>query len=165
MTSSRTPYGILIFRTYDPAVVSLVLVAHSSSLLDALRQMIGDCVGHPPKVLLAGGTDDGRFGTSLQRVRDALAAADGPDGTVVVYDSGSAWLTISFAIDALTPAQRARVVVSDAPLVEGAMVAAARAGQDAPLAEIVDAASRALETEKRPIDASPSEAPSGTGPD
>lgn len=135
-------------------MVSLVLVSHSGPLLDALRQMIDDCVGRTPTVELAGGTDDGRFGTSLERVRDAMTAADGPDGTVVVYDSGSAWLTISFAMDALTPDQRARVVVSDAPLVEGALVAAARAGQDAPLAEVVEAASRAVETEKRPIESS-----------
>ena len=146
-------------------MVSLVLVSHSRPLLQALRQMIADSVGRPPTVELAGGTDDGRYGTSLQRVRDALTAADGPDGTVVVYDSGSAWLTISFAMDALTPAQRARVVISDAPLVEGALVAAARAGHDAPLAEIVDAASRALDTEKRPVDAAIGDASSGARTD
>jgi dihydroxyacetone kinase DhaKLM complex PTS-EIIA-like component DhaM len=131
-------------------VVSLVLVSHSAPLLDAVRQMIDDSVERRPPLELAGGTDDGRFGTSLRRVGAALAAADGPDGTLVVYDSGSAWLTIGFAIDSLTPAQRARVVISDAPLVEGALVAAARAGRNAPLAEVAEAASRALLTEKRP---------------
>jgi PTS hybrid protein len=133
-------------------VVSLVLVAHSAPLLLALRQMIGNSLGDPPPVELAGGTDDGRSGTSLQRVRDALAAADSPEGTVVLYDSGSAWLTISFALDGLTPAHRSRVAVSDAPLVEGAMVAAARAGQEAPLNEVLEAAAQALLTEKRPAD-------------
>jgi len=146
-------------------VVSLVLVSHSRPLLDALRQMIDDCVGRAPTVELAGGTDDGRFGTSLQRVREAITAADSPDGTVVVYDSGSAWLTISFAMDALTSDQRARVVVSDAPLVEGALVAAARAGQDAPLVEVVEAASRALATEKRPIEPSYGDAPPSASTD
>jgi phosphoenolpyruvate---glycerone phosphotransferase subunit DhaM len=136
-------------------VVSLVLVAHSAPLLQALRQMIGNSVGDPPPVELAGGTDDGRFGTSLRRVRDALAAADRPEGTVVLYDSGSAWLTISFALDGLTPRQRSRVAISDAPLVEGAMVAAARAGREAPLNEVLEAASQALVTEKRPADAAP----------
>jgi dihydroxyacetone kinase DhaKLM complex PTS-EIIA-like component DhaM len=131
-------------------VVSLVLVSHSAPLLDALLQMIEDGIGHPPVVELAGGTDDERFGTSLKRVGAALESAHGPDGTLVLYDSGSAWLTISFAIDALPSTTRQRVVVSDAPLVEGAMVAAARAGQGAPLAEVVDAVARALVTEKRP---------------
>ncbi len=131
-------------------MVSLVLVSHSEPLLDALLRMIEDGIEHPPAVELAGGTDDGRFGTSLARVGAALAAADVSDGTLVLYDSGSAWLTISFAIDGLAPEVRRRTVVSDAPLVEGALVAAARAGQNAPLAEVVDAAARALVTEKRP---------------
>jgi dihydroxyacetone kinase DhaKLM complex PTS-EIIA-like component DhaM len=134
-------------------VVSLVLVSHSAPLLDALLQMIEDGIEHHPTVELAGGTDDGRYGTSLRRVGAALTAADGPDGTIVLYDSGSAWLTISFALDGLTPAQRSRLAVSDAPLVEGAMVAAARAGQEAPLTEVLEAASQALMTEKRPADA------------
>ena len=133
-------------------MVSLVLVSHSAPLLDALLQMIRDSIGRPPAVELAGGTDDGRYGTSLGRVGAALSAADGPDGTVVFYDSGSAWLTISFALDGLSPAQRSRLAVSDAPLVEGAMVAAARAGQEAPLAEVLAAAAEALATEKRPAD-------------
>ncbi len=136
-------------------MVSLVLVSHSPQLLDALLQMIEESIEHPPVVEVAGGTDDGRSGTSLARVVAALGAA-GPDGTVVLYDSGSAWLTISFAIDALAPDLRRRVVVSDAPLVEGALVAAARAGRNAPLAEVVDAAARALITEKRPGNGDPS---------
>jgi dihydroxyacetone kinase DhaKLM complex PTS-EIIA-like component DhaM len=131
-------------------VVSLVLVSHSGPLLVALRQMIDDSVGRGPAVELAGGTDDGRFGTSLRRVSAALTAADSPDGTVVVYDSGSAWLTISFAVDGLAPVHRQRVAVSDAPLVEGALAAAARAAQDAQLAEVLDAAANALRSEKRP---------------
>lgn len=130
-----------------------MLVAHSAPLLLALRQMIGTSIGDPPQVELAGGTDDGRFGTSLQRVRVALAAAESAEGTVVLYDSGSAWLTISFALDALTSVQRSRVAVSDAPLVEGAMVAAARARRNAPLKEVVEAAAQALQTEKRPAEA------------
>jgi dihydroxyacetone kinase DhaKLM complex PTS-EIIA-like component DhaM len=138
------------------AVVSLVLVSHSAPLLDALLQMIEDSIEHPPVVELAGGTDDGRSGTSLARVGTALAAADAADGTLVLYDSGSAWLTISFAIDALAPDIRRRVAVSDAPLVEGALAAAARAGQNAPLVEVADAAARALVTEKRPGNGDPS---------
>jgi dihydroxyacetone kinase phosphotransfer subunit len=137
-------------------VVSLVLVSHSAPLLDALLQMIEESIEHPPMVELAGGTDDGRSGTSLARVGDALTASADSDGTLVLYDSGSAWLTISFAIDALSPDRRRRVVVSDAPLVEGALVAAARAGQDAPLAEVAEAAARALVTEKRPGNGDPS---------
>lgn len=135
-------------------MVSLVLVAHSAALLAALRELIVSGLELPPEIHLAGGTDDRRLGTSLTDVRAALEAASGSlDGTLVLYDCGSAWLTISFALDDLEPARRARVVVSDAPLVEGAMAAAARAAQGAPLGEVVDAAERALVSEKRPLEA------------
>jgi PTS hybrid protein len=132
-------------------MVSLVLVAHSQRLLDALVEMVREMVAGAPACHVAGGTDDGRIGTSLDRVSSALRDAGRGSGTVVLYDSGSAWLTIAFAMDALAPGARARVVVSDAPLVEGTLVAAARAAQGAPLAEVVEAAESALFTEKRPL--------------
>lgn len=127
-----------------------MLVSHSPSLLDALREMVDDAVDRPPPVHLAGGTDDGRLGTSLGRVSTALHDARRAPGTLVLYDSGSAWLTIGFALDALAPDARGRVAVSDAPLVEGTLAAAARAAQGAPLGEVVEAAEAALRTEKRP---------------
>jgi phosphocarrier protein FPr len=73
----------------------------------------------------------------------------------VLYDTGSAWLTIGFALDELTPGELARTVLSDAPLVEGALAAAARAAEGAPLAEVAAAAGAALESDKRPGTASP----------
>jgi len=113
--------------------------------------MVRKMVAGAPTCHLAGGTDDGRMGTSLGRVSSALRDARRASGTLVLYDSGSAWLTIAFALDALAPDARARVVVSDAPLVEGTLVAAARAAQGAPLGEVVEAAESALFTEKRPL--------------
>lgn len=133
--------------------MNLVLVSHSPSLLAALREMIVAALEVPPRVLLAGGTDDGRLGTSLRRVGTALRDADSAAGTVVVYDSGSAWLTVGFALDEIPPERRDRIVVTDAPLVEGAMAAAARAARGGAMAEVAAAAEAALGTEKRPAGA------------
>lgn len=133
-------------------MVSLVLVAHSQPLLDALAALIARVVHPCPPCFTAGGTDDGRFGTSLERVTGALRAAlDAPaNGVLVLYDSGSAWLTIGFAMDELPADEQARIALSDGPLVEGALAAAARAGDGASLDEVAEAAGRALETDKRP---------------
>lgn len=131
------------------ALVSLVLVSHSPRLLDALQEMIRAASNPAPPLHLAGGTQDGRLGTSLSGVLAALRGADTPDGTLVIYDSGSAWLTIGFALDALGPSHRARIVVSGAPLVEGALAAAARAARGAPLAEVARAAADAMRSEKQ----------------
>jgi len=138
-------------------MVSLVLVAHSDRLLAALVEMLGVPLTDGPRCFVAGGTEDGRMGTSLARVRtalrDGLDASD--DGCLVLYDTGSAWLTIGFALDELTPGELARTLLSDAPLVEGALAAAARAAEGAPLAEVAAAAGAGLESDKRPGTAFP----------
>lgn len=133
-------------------MVSLVLVAHSDPLLTALVEVVRDLTRTPPRCFTAGGTDDGRLGTSLGKVRGAIQQGlDASEaGCLVLYDTGSAWLTIGFAIDHLRAEDRARVELSDAPLVEGTLAAAARAADGAPLAEVASAAASALETDKRP---------------
>ena len=133
-------------------MVSLVLVAHSQPLLDALVEMVTETVSGAPACHAAGGTDDGRMGTSLRRVVDACHAAlsSGSDGALVLYDAGSAWLTIELALDELSDAERDRVHVSHAPLVEGALAAAARGASGGDLREMSEAASRALATDKQP---------------
>lgn len=133
-------------------MVSLVLVAHSDLLVTALVEVVRDVTRTSPPCFTAGGTDDGRMGTSLAKVRAAirsgLDASD--DGCLVLYDTGSAWLTIGFATDDLSGHDRARVEISDAALVEGALAAAARSSDGAPLHEVVQAAASALEADKRP---------------
>lgn len=133
-------------------MVSLVLVAHSDPLLTALVAVVRDVTRVAPPCFTAGGTDDGRFGTSVSRVRRAVRAgldASG-DGCVVLYDTGSAWLTLGLAIDELSDEERARVELSDGPLVEGALAAAARASDGAALGEVADAATEAIASDKRP---------------
>lgn len=133
-------------------MVSLVLVAHSDPLLTALVAVLRDVTRTSPPCFTAGGTDDGRFGTSLARVRHALRAGlnASDDGCLVLYDTGSAWLTLDLAIDELSHDERLRVLLSDAPLVEGALAAAARASDGAALGEVADAAAGAITSDKRP---------------
>lgn len=133
-------------------MVSLVLVAHSQRLLEALVEMVGETVAGAPACHLAGGTDDGRMGTSLRRVVEACRAAlTGPsEGALVLYDTGSAWLTIGFALDELGPETRARLHLSHAPLVEGALAAAARGASGGGLREMAEAAHEALTSDTQP---------------
>lgn len=133
-------------------MVSLVLVAHSDPLLAALVAVVRDVTRTSPPCFTAGGTDDGRFGTSLSRVRRAVRAGldASEDGCLVLYDTGSAWLTLELAIDELSDEDRSQLELSDAPLVEGALAAAARAADGAALREVADAAVGAIASDKRP---------------
>ena len=77
-------------------------------------------------ILAAGGTSDGRIGTSLEKVMAALEQAAGADGVVILTDLGSAVMTAESALE--FAGEPDGVVLADAPLVEG-LVAAAVAAQ------------------------------------
>jgi dihydroxyacetone kinase phosphotransfer subunit len=140
-------------------LVSLVLISHSATLAEGLRDMVVQVAGDAVPVAIAGGTEDGRLGTSTTRIGDALrsalgsldaapAASDG--GVLVLLDLGSAALSLELALEDLPPADRSRVRVSEAPLVEGAIVAAVQASVGASLAEVEAAAAGAASMPKLP---------------
>jgi PTS hybrid protein len=111
--------------------VRLVVVSHSEKIADGAAELAAQMA--PDVVILpAGGTDDGRIGTSLEKVMAALEQAAGGDGGVVVLtDLGSAVMTAESAVEFLPDPDS--VLLADAPLVEGLVAAAvaAQAGADA----------------------------------
>jgi PTS hybrid protein len=111
--------------------VRLVVVSHSEKIADGAAELAAQMA--PDVVILAaGGTDDGRIGTSLEKVMAALEAAAGEDGVVVLTDLGSAVMTAESAVEFLP--EPGSVLLADAPLVEGLVAAAvaAQSGADAP---------------------------------
>ena len=126
-------------------MVGLVLVSHSAALADGLRAMVAQVAGDDVPIATAGGTDDGRLGTSAPRIaaaiRSVLDAAT--DGAVILIDLGSAALSLELALDELDATDRARLRPCDAPLVEGAILAAVQASVGASLDEVLAAAAEA----------------------
>jgi PTS hybrid protein len=120
--------------------VGLVVVSHSGKIADGAVELAAQMA---PDVLIvpAGGTDDGRIGTSLERVMAALQEAAGDDGVVVLADLGSAVMTAETAME--FAADPAAVLLADAPLIEG-LVAAAVAAQTGADAKAVKEAAEAV---------------------
>jgi dihydroxyacetone kinase phosphotransfer subunit len=133
-------------------LVGLVLISHSGTLVTGLREMVAQVAGGDVAVGIAGGTDDGRLGTSAPRIAAALAStlAGSPEGVVVLLDLGSAALSLELALEDLDAADRDRVRVSEGPLVEGAVLAAVQASVGASLAEVESAAAAAATLPKMP---------------
>jgi dihydroxyacetone kinase phosphotransfer subunit len=132
-------------------VVGLVLVSHSAAIAEGLATMCRQVAGPDVAVVAAGGVPDGGLGTSADRIEAALRTAlAGGDGVLVLLDLGSAVLSLEVALESLDGTQRGRVQVSDAPLVEGAVLAAVQASLGAPLDEVLAAAHRAVGLAKRP---------------
>jgi PTS hybrid protein len=120
--------------------VGLVIVSHSEKIAEGVVELAAQ-MATGVTIVAAGGTDDGRIGTSFDRVTAGLQSAESGDGVVVLCDLGSAVLTAETALDFLEDDVRERVVIADAPLVEGA-VAAAVAAATGSSREAVAAAAR-----------------------
>jgi dihydroxyacetone kinase phosphotransfer subunit len=131
-------------------LVGLVLVSHSRTLAEGLAEMVGQVSGGDVRVAVAAGTPDGRLGTSAPLITEAIRSVDGPDGVLVLLDLGSAALSVELALEDLEADERARVVVSDAPLVEGAVVAAVQASLGSDLERVAAEASAAARLPKLP---------------
>lgn len=145
--------------------VGLVFVSHSARIAEGLVELARQMA---PEVTLvaAGGMDDGGIGTSFDLVTAAIEQAETGDGVLILCDLGSAILTAETALDFLEDAERARVAIVDAPLVEGGVAAAvaAQGGADrdgvaaaartaVPAAAVPAAASQLPATADAPTDA------------
>ncbi|RXR27911.1 HPr family phosphocarrier protein [Oerskovia turbata] len=126
----------------DRARIALVLVSHSARLAQGAAELAAQMA---PGVLLlpAGGTDDGSLGTSYDVVAAAVdEGLVGTEGVVVLADLGSAVMTIESVIE-LDDSLEGRVVLADAPFVEGAVAAAVTAHGGGALAEVLASAEAA----------------------
>ncbi len=136
--------------------MSLVLVSHSATLVEGLRDMVAQVAGSDVRVAVAGGTEDGRLGTSAPRIAEAIRLAAGTDagaradGVLVLLDLGSAALSLEIALEDLDAETRSIVRVSEAPLVEGAVLAAVEASLGSSLDEVAAAATTASTMSKFP---------------
>ena len=123
--------------------VGLVVVSHSAKIAEGVVELAGQ-MAPEVRIRAAGGTDDGGIGTDATLIAEAIAAADDGDGVLVLVDLGSAVLSAQVAIDELVGEERrGRVRISDAPLVEGAVIGAVQASTGSDLDEVDQAATEA----------------------
>jgi PTS hybrid protein len=122
------------------APVGIVLVSHSAELATGLRLLVAQIGSDDVPLATAGGTEDGRIGTSYDRVLAAIRHADRGGGVIVLPDLGSSVLT---ARTVLEDHPRGDVVIVDAPFVEGAVAAVVTAASGADLDTVADAAKEA----------------------
>ena len=90
--------------------MGLVLISHSGTLVNGLREMVMQVAGEDVAVATAGGTEDGRLGTSAPLIAEALRSTldASPEGVLVLFDLGSAALSLELALEDLDPVDRDR---------------------------------------------------------
>jgi dihydroxyacetone kinase phosphotransfer subunit len=117
--------------------VGIVIVSHSPLVArgtaDMVRQMVGDCV----PLAWCGGNSEGGLGTNTADILSAIETAWSDAGVAVFVDLGGAETNSEMAVEMLGEARSARAIICNAPLVEGAVIAATEASGGASLARVV----------------------------
>jgi len=129
-------------------MVGIILISHSSRLAEGATELVRQ-IAAGARVMPAGGTDDGRLGTSTERIAAAIAAADTGDGVLLIPDLGSSVLSALALLSDLDPqASGKHVRLADAPFVEGAVAAAVAASGGLDLTAVASAAEEARDVRK-----------------
>ena len=107
--------------------VGIVIVSHSPKVAEGAADMVRQMVGDDVPLAYAGGNADGGLGTDVGAIMAAIEQAWSEAGVAVMVDLGGAETNSEMAIEMLDEERRAHVVVCNAPIVEGAVIAAAEA--------------------------------------
>lgn len=107
--------------------VAIVIVSHSPEVASGAAAMVREMVGDEIRVASCGGNPAGGLGTDAGAVRDAIESVYGPRGVAVLVDLGGAETNSEMAVELLPARWQENVVICDAPIVEGAVMAATEA--------------------------------------
>lgn len=116
--------------------VGIVLVSHSPLVAEGAADMVRQMVGDEVPLAWCGGDAGGGLGTDVAAIGAAIDAAWSEAGVAVLVDLGGAETNAEMAIEFLPDDRRSRVVICNAPLVEGAVIAATEASGGSTLAEV-----------------------------
>ena len=94
-----------------------------------VRQMVGDEV----PLAWCGGNPDGGLGTSVEAIMEAIDKAWSEAGVAILVDLGGAETNSEMAVEMIGEPRASKIVVCNAPIVEGAVMAATEASGGASL--------------------------------
>jgi phosphoenolpyruvate---glycerone phosphotransferase subunit DhaM len=116
--------------------VGIVIVSHSPDVAKGAADMVRQMVGNDIPLAHCGGNPDGGLGTSVENIMAAIDAAWSEAGVAILVDLGGAETNSEMAIELLPSERQGKVVVCNAPVVEGAVMAATEAWGGGTLDEV-----------------------------
>lgn len=120
--------------------VGIVIVSHSPKIAEGAADMVRQMVGDTVPLAWTGGDTAGSLGTSVEKISRAIAEAWSDAGVAILVDLGGAETNSEMAVEMLDDARRGKVVLCNAPVVEGAVIAATEASGGSSLTQVRRAA-------------------------
>ena len=116
--------------------VGIVIVSHSPEVAHGAADMVRQMVGSEVPLAHCGGDADGGLGSDVAKIRQAIDDAWSDRGVAILVDLGGAETNSEMAIEMLPDERRGKAVVCNAPIVEGAIMAATESAGGASLDEV-----------------------------
>jgi PTS hybrid protein len=116
--------------------VGIVVVSHSADIARGTADMVRQMVGDEIHLAWCGGNPDGGLGTNVESIMQAIDAAWSDKGVAILVDLGGAETNSEMAIELQPEGRQGRIVICNAPIVEGAVMAATEASGGATLDEV-----------------------------
>jgi len=118
-------------------MVSILIVSHSKKIADGTKELAEQMKQKDVEIRAVGGTAEGEIGTDPDAINAALEEINKEDGVIILADLGSAVMSVNMVMDWLDEDVRKRVVLADAPIVEGAVFAAVESGLGNSISDIL----------------------------
>jgi dihydroxyacetone kinase phosphotransfer subunit len=116
--------------------VAIVIVSHSALVAQGAADMVRGMVGDEVRVAACGGDPEGGLGTDVGAIKVAIESVYGPAGVAILVDLGGALTNSEMAIELLPGEWRENVAICNAPIVEGAVLAATEAAGGSDLTQV-----------------------------
>ena len=100
-------------------MVGIVIVSHSAKLAEGVVDLTKIMADGCP-IAAAGGLEGGGYGTSYEKIKNAVDAVRSGDGVLVLVDMGSAVMTAEMVLEELDDPS---IRLVDCPIAEGAVAA------------------------------------------
>ena len=115
-------------------MVGIVIVSHSQKVAEAVVELT-TMMADGAAIAAAGGLEDGSFGTSYEKIKNAIDSVYSEDGVIILMDMGSAVMTTEMVLEEY---DNDKIKMVDAPLVEGAVAASVSSLFGSDMASIID---------------------------
>ena len=127
-------------------MVGIVVVSHSQKLAEGVVEIAQMMAAKAP-LAAAGGMEDDGLGTSYEKISKAIDSVYSEDGVLVLMDMGSAVMTTEMVLEDM---EDRKIAMADAPVAEGAVLAAVASVSGLSLDEVAAKAREARDMRKVP---------------
>lgn len=117
--------------------VGIVIVSHSPLVAEGTAQMVRQMVGDEVPLAWCGGDPQGGLGTSVEAIGKAIEDVWSEAGVAILVDLGGAESNSEMAVEFIGAPRDSKIAICNAPIVEGAVMAATEASGGSPLATVV----------------------------